>query len=368
VVDYVVRNEGEYSFLSLIKFLAGEIPFEEVTGVSYLADGGLRRTPDTPFIRDLDSLPFPARDLLPLSDYHEKMNGRPMTTLVTSRGCPFDCEFCSASQFSGSRWRARSVENIVEEVGLLHKEYGYRAVSFVDDNFTANPARAIKVSESMIANGWDLIWAVMTRVDTIVKNPDMIRTMARAGLRWTFIGFESGNQQMLDGYGKKAHVQDAMRAMQILKANGVETTGAFILGAPNETRDMMEETINYAKRLDPRRAQFSILTPYPGTRLYQNVKDRLLTRDWDLYSGLHPTIRLDHVTTDEMRKIFIGAYSSFYARPGKALENIPYIYRTFPTIAKHLASTALREQAKLASKSFSYAIKGVTKGVRSIVS
>ncbi|UCF56092.1 MAG: cobalamin-dependent protein, partial [Deltaproteobacteria bacterium] len=143
VVDYVVRNEGEYSFLSLVRFLSKEIPFEEVRGVSYLTDGELNRTPDAPFIHDLDSLPFPARELLPLKLYKEKMHGRLTTTLITSRGCPFNCDFCSGSRFFGVRWRARSVENIFEEMQLLHKEYNYRALSFVDDNFTLNPSRAI---------------------------------------------------------------------------------------------------------------------------------------------------------------------------------------------------------------------------------
>jgi anaerobic magnesium-protoporphyrin IX monomethyl ester cyclase len=344
-VDYVVRNEGEYSMLSLVRYLSGDVPFEEVRGVSCIADGKVYRTPDIAFIRDLDSLPFPARNLLSLSAYREKMNGRPMTTLVTSRGCPFDCEFCSASQFSGIAWRARSVENILEEVGLLHEEYGYTAVSFVDDNFTLKPGRAIDLSERIIARGWDIIWAAMTRVDTIVKRPDMVRAMARAGFRWTFIGFESGTQEALDGYGKQATLGDGLKAMEILEENDVAVTGAFILGAPSETKEMMRQTIDFAKRLNPRRAQFSLLTPYPGTRLYENVKDRLLHKNWGLYSGLHPTIDLDHVTPEELRKIQIEAYLSFYGRPGKAVENMSYIWRVFPRVSKHWASLILSDKA-----------------------
>jgi anaerobic magnesium-protoporphyrin IX monomethyl ester cyclase len=340
-VDYVVRNEGEYSMLSLVRFLSKDIPFDEVRGVSYLEAGKVCRTPDIEFIRDLDSLPFPARNLLALSAYREKMNGRPMTTLVTSRGCPFDCEFCSASQFSGVAWRARSAENILDEVELVHKEYGYTAVSFVDDNFTLKPGRAIDLSEQIIARGWDVIWAAMTRVDTIVKHPDMVRTMARAGFSWTFVGFESGTQEALDGYGKQATLDDALKAMEILEENNVEVTGAFILGAPGETKAMMRETSDFAKRLDPRRAQFSLLTPYPGTRLFENVKHRLLHKDWALYSGLHPTIDLDHVTPEELRKIQIEAYLSFYGRPSKAVENMSYIWRVFPRVSKHWASRIL---------------------------
>ena len=349
VVDYVVRNEGEYSLLSLVEFLRKKKALEDVRGVSYLADGDVCRTPDAPFIDDLDAIPFPARDLLPMKLYKERMNGRLMTTVVTSRGCPFKCEFCSSSRFFGVRWRARSADSILAEVELLHREYKYRAVSFVDDNFTLDPDRAIELSEKMIAQEWDLIWSAMTRVDTVVKNPEMVRTMARAGFKWTFIGFESGSQEALDGYGKKACIADALKAMEILTENGVDVTGAFILGSPDETAQMMRDTIGFAKRLDPRRAQFSLLTPYPGSKTYESVKDRLLTRDWSMYSGLQPVIDMDHVTPEELRKIQIEAYTSFYVRPRKAIQNMSYVWRTFPSAAGFFTRRVLASTAGLGS-------------------
>ena len=330
VVDYVVRNEGEYSFLSLVKFLSQEIPFEEVRGVSCLINGEYNRTPDAPFIADLDSLPFPARELLSLKRYREKMNGRLTTTLVTSRGCPFNCSFCSSSQFFGVKWRARSVENVFEEMELLYKKYNYRALSFVEDNFTLSPDRAVKLSERIIRHGWDILWGAWSRVDTIVKNPEMVRVMARAGFRWTFIGFESCNQEVLNEYGKKAIVQDSLDAMQILNENGVGVTGSFILGALNETKDMMKETINFAKMLNPVRVQFSILTPYPGTQLYETVKDRLVTENWQLYSGAYSTIKLDNVSPKELRRLLVKAYFQFYARMRQAVVNVPYLWRATP--------------------------------------
>jgi anaerobic magnesium-protoporphyrin IX monomethyl ester cyclase len=350
VIDYVVRNEGEYSFLSLVEFLAKSRPFDEVRGVAYLDDGKVLKTPDAPFIHDLDSLPFPARDLLPLDLYRERMNGRLMTTMVTSRGCPFNCDFCSSSEFFGVRWRARSVENMLEEIDIIHNKHGYRALSFVDDNFTLNPERAVKVSERISANGWDIVWAAMTRVDTVVKHPEMVRAMAKAGFSWTFIGFESGSQEMLDAYGKKAGTEDARRAITILKDNNVRVTGAFILGALGETEEMIENTIEFAKELDPTRAQFSLLTPYPGAKLYERVADRLLTRDYNLYSGMHPTIRLDHISPERLTRLLISAYSSFYGRPGKAFENGAYIYRMVPSITRFLANKVLVKETKSACR------------------
>jgi anaerobic magnesium-protoporphyrin IX monomethyl ester cyclase len=177
----------------------------------------------------------------------------------------------------------------------------------------------------------------------------MIRTMARAGFSWTFIGFESGSQEALDAYGKKAQVDDAFRAMEILRKNRVQVTGAFILGAPGETKAMMRQTVKFARRLNPRRAQFSILTPYPGSRLYDDVKDRLLTKDWELYSGLHPTIRSDHVSPGQMRRMQAHAYSSFYGRPAKALENLPHIVKVGANLSGHLSLRALATPANLAA-------------------
>ena len=322
--DYVVRNEGEYSFLSLIDYLSGRKPFGEVRGVSCFVNGVCTRTPDAPFIQDLDAMPFPARDLLPLDRYREKMNGRATTTLATSRGCPFNCHFCSSSQFFGVRWRARSTENVLEEMELLYRTHGYRALSFVEDNFTFSPERAVAIAEKIIAKGWDLKWGAWSRVDTIVKHPEMVRTMAKAGFTWTFVGFESGSQEVLDEYGKRAVVEDSLRAMRILKQNGVGVTGSFILGAPAETKRMMKETVRFAKALNPHRVQFTILTPFPGTKLYEGVRNRLLTKDWRHYTGTCPTIRLDHLSSSEMKRQLVKAYFSFYGRVKQAFANMPY--------------------------------------------
>lgn len=337
-VDYVIRNEGEHSFRSLVRHLSGEIPLDEVTGLSCIVGEKIMRTPPAPFIVDLDSLPMPARELLPLRRYKEKIDGRPMTTIITSRGCPFNCNFCSSSQFSGVRWRPRSVDAVMAEIDLVYRKYDYRAINFIDDNFTLNPKRAIEIAERIIAGGYDLYWEAMSHVETVVKHPEMIETMARAGLRWMFLGFESGSQEILNEYGKKSSLEDARRAVDILHANGVKIIGAFILGALGDSDRTMRETIALAKSLNPSRAQFSLLTPYPGTKLFERVKEKLLTHDWEMYSGLHPTIRLDKITPQRLNRFLFKAYAGFYLRPPKAIENYRYIYRTFPSAVALIAT------------------------------
>ena len=142
---------------------------------------------------------------------------------------------------------------------------------------------------------------------------------------------------MLDGYGKKALIQDAVRAMEILNENEVQTTGAFILGAMNETTKTADDTIRFAKSLNPRKAQFSILTPYPGAKLYERVRDRLLTDDWGKFTALDPVIRLDHLSSRQLSMRLLKAYSSFYLRPRKAIENMHNISNVIPGLFKWFA-------------------------------
>jgi anaerobic magnesium-protoporphyrin IX monomethyl ester cyclase len=159
----------------------------------------------------------------------------------------------------------------------------------------------------------------------------MVRTMARSGLKWMFLGFESGSQEILNEYGKKSSVADAKKAVDILHENGVKIIGAFILGALGDNERTMRETIDLAKTLNPSRAQFSLLTPYPGTKLFERVKEKLLTKNWEMYSGLRPTIKLDKITPQVLNRFLFKAYASFYLRPPKAIENFPYIYKTVPS-------------------------------------
>ncbi len=324
-VDFVIRNEGEQSFASLVKSLCGEMPIETVKGLSYLKNGEIERTPDQPFIEDLDSLPLPARELLPLHLYGGPIEGRPTTSMMTSRGCPFTCNFCSSSQLFGHRWRTRSVESIFEEMELLHRKYRFSGLCILDDTFTLNVDRTIKLSEKLEKKRWDLAWSALSHVRVVARNPDMFRRMARAGLRSIFIGFESGNQEVLEGYRKSATVKESYEAMKILKENALKVTGSFIIGALNESREMINETISFAKKLNPDSAQFTILTPYPGTKLYEQVRDRIFCSDWEAYTCLHPVLNLDHLSPRELKRLLAKAYFSFYGRPGKFIGNLRYL-------------------------------------------
>lgn len=223
----------------------------------------------------------------------------------------------SSSRLSGVKWRARSVESLLEEIEVVHKRYGFNAINFVDDNFTLNPERVTSLCEEIIRRNWDIFWWAMSRVDTIVKSPDMVEVMAKAGLKRMFIGFESASQRTLDIYGKKTHVSDAKVAMQILRKNKVQVVGSFIFGGLHETKEDVEATIRFANQLGLDSAQFGILTPYPGTKLYKDVENRLLSKNWELYTGSVPLTTLDYLSSEELARLFIKANLSFYLHPKK---------------------------------------------------
>lgn len=328
--DFVVRGEGEYTMLDLVQHIEEGNSFQEVKGISFLSDGELIRTPSRPLIQDLDSLPYPARDLLPLQNYTVTLKGRFMTPALTSRGCPFNCDFCSASQFFGRKWRTRSIENVMEELELLYENYGYRAVAFFDDHFTLNPNRMVEFCENILKNNWDLYWWAFSRVDSVVKNEELVELMAKAGLKQVFIGFESGNQEVLDNYGKDLSVDNAFKAVEILKKYKITVWASFIIGALNETKKTIKQTIKFANRLNPEYIQFGILTPYPGTALFEKVKNRLLTTNWSKFWAGDPVIKLDKLSPRELKKLFWRAHLSFYGRPKRLFSTVlPFFLKTF---------------------------------------
>ncbi len=322
VVDFVVRGEGEYVLRDLVYAMEHTGDISHIKGISYKADGTFVRNPPAPFIQDLDAIPLPRREFFPKEKYLSMYDDRPMTTMVTSRGCPFDCAFCSASRFGGLKWRTRSLDSILDEMELLIDQ-GYQSFLFVDDNFTLNPRRVLDFTEEILLRKWDIRWWCFSRVDTVVKNPEMVRKMAEAGNRTMFLGLESADQAILDGWGKKITLDQQKEAVRILKENGISVYASFVLGDRQDTKESIQKTIRYARKLNPETCQFSVLTPYPGTRLFEELraKDLILTYDWNYYDGIHSVIKLENLDPLELPKMAIHAYRKVYFR----WKNIPIL-------------------------------------------
>lgn len=317
-IDVVVRGEGETTTEELITCLEEGQPLEEVRGISFRKDEKVVETENRPFIENLDELPFPAYHLLPMDRY--KVGRHHFANIITSRGCPFSCIFCSSSQLCGKRWRARSPENVIEELKVLKYEYNISEVEFLDDTFTLNSPRAEKICDLMIRENLNLSWSASSRVNTLTQR--LANKMRKAGCHTIYLGIESGSQKILDLIQKGTNLVQVERAVEILKGAKINVLGSFIIGIPGETIKSIKKTIKFAKKLNLNFAQFSICTPYPGTKLFDIAREKgfLLTRDWSKYTILDPVMKTPGILSKELKRWLLKAYLSFYLRPKFFLE------------------------------------------------
>ncbi|MEE8449559.1 MAG: radical SAM protein [Thermodesulfobacteriota bacterium] len=345
LVDYVVRGEGEYTALDLVNGLEqhkGQFNPATIQGLSWYDKETKRavHNPPRPFIKDLDSLPDPARDLLDLESYKvTKYQGRSTITILTSRGCPYDCSFCASTQLTGKKWRKRSVIPIVDEIEFLAEKHGFTAVAFVDDNLTIHIPRAKELCDEIIRRRLDIRWWCMASADSLIRNEELIEKMAAAGCGQVFIGLESPNERVLTSYNKKASADMGRKSVEILRKYGIGAYGSFILGEVSETVEDINRTIKYAKSLNLKTAQFSLLTPYPGTRLFSQMENRLITKDWRKFDGLHAVFQPDFLTPKKLDRLLIKAYLSFYLdRHRLSTKSLLYQLRKALTIIKGIKS------------------------------
>jgi anaerobic magnesium-protoporphyrin IX monomethyl ester cyclase len=325
-VDFVVRGEGEITFSELVAMLQkNDGNFHSIQGISFFSNGQLVRTPPRPFIEDLDRLPFPARHLIPMDDYRRtKLGDRDITPLVTSRGCPYQCAFCASSHFWGTKVRTRSVVSVLEELQEIYHRYHFKAVAFLDDTFNLFPKRVIDICHGMIEKKLDLWWWCLSRTDLLLRNEEVVQEMVRAGAKSVFVGVESNNPKTLEDLRKGIDVENIVQAVGMLKRNGLEIHAAYILGGLHETVETIHETIRFAKRLDTNVAQFSILTPYPGTAVYEQVKDRISKwrAPWSFFDMQHLVFKHDHLSFIRMEWLLLKAHLLYYTRSKKAIQDI----------------------------------------------
>jgi radical SAM superfamily enzyme YgiQ (UPF0313 family) len=338
-LDIVVTGEGEETMLDLVKALDGfsweneeqrkmgngrirefAERVSKVQGIAFRNPENpafTRETPPRPLIQDLDSLPFPARHLVPFSQYTVRDRKTPIGAIITSRGCPFACEYCSSSRIGGVGFRCRSPANVVDELAFLHEEYGVKQMEFLDDIFTLNKIRAAQIASEIRMRDLDINWVASSRVDTIDK--DLISKLKRGGLNALYYGVEAGSQRVLDLMNKHVKIEQVKDAFRTARECGVGTLGSFMLGYPGETLDEMRRTIDLSVELDPDYAQFSILTPFPGTPIYQRLKASglLMTEDWDRYTVQEPVIRYEAFgySAKKLKSMLDEAYRRFYLRP-----------------------------------------------------
>ncbi|MGQ9459884.1 MAG: B12-binding domain-containing radical SAM protein [Candidatus Bathyarchaeaceae archaeon] len=325
-VDIIVKGEGEYTSLELAKCLEKNGNLAEVEGITFRKKGKIVSTPDRLLIKNVDNLPFPDRNLTDVqytsTIFGVKVNTKKFTTLVSSRGCPFRCSFCGIRKFARGMWRPRSVENVIEELELLQSE-GYEQFLFADDNFTLNAKRVSKLCRRIREEGMDIEWFCDSRVDHV--SYDMFREMVRAGCRCLFFGIESANQRILDYYKKGITPEQSESAVRKARKAGVDIiVGSFIVGAPDETRREIANTLQFANKLDIDVPDVNILGAHTGIDIWNDLVARGLI-DEEKYWETGVCIPKDLPTPvpyEEVRSLVYEYFRAFYLRPKQLLTEI----------------------------------------------
>lgn len=317
-VDVVVRGEGEYTMLDLVQTIEDGRDLKEVEGLAFKDKdtGELIVTPDRPIIHDLDELPFPAFHLFPMEKYKILNITTNVATIITTRGCPMQCSFCSSAALHGRHLRRRSYKNVVDEIEMRLKEENIDTIAFMDDTFTLDVKFVRNFCEEIKRRNLKFWWGCTTRVDTL--NEELLEMMKDAGCITLFMGVESADQQMLDKMNKNITVSKTINAFKLSRKVGIRTIASCVIGMPEDTKESMRKTIEFVKSLNPSYALYSLATPYPGTRFYKETfeKNLIKIKDWSKFTLISPVLETIDCTKEDLRNIQKKAFLKFYLRPG----------------------------------------------------
>ena len=321
-IDVIIRGEGDVTIIDLLKSIENQQSLSSIEGISYKQNGKIIHTLDRTSIVDMNSLPYPAYHLLPWRKYKpHPPHGMalPFGAMVTSRGCPYHCAYCSKPVF-GSKFRAQSPERVVEEMVYLKEKFGVREIAFYDDSFTIDKQRVHAIADRIIAKKLKIAWSCETRVNLVDK--ELLAHMKAAGCYVIAYGIESASPEIIKTIQKDTTIEQVEKAVRAHKEIGLQVIGYFMLGSPGETPQTIQQTINFAQKLKVDFAQFSITTPFPGTELYEIYK-RKNPEDipWEkfVYAGTDnpasPVFESDNLTREDIERWVSRAYREFYLRP-----------------------------------------------------
>lgn len=333
-IEVIVRGEGEQTIVDLLPALEHKKPLDNIPGISYRRDGRVVNNPTRSTNVDLDFLPFLAYHLLPWQRYKpHPPHGRahPFAAVITSRGCPYQCSYCSKPIF-GSKFRAQAPERVVEEVAYYQERFGIREIAFYDDVFTLNKKRAYAIADQMMRVGVKIHWTCETRVNLVDK--ELLHQMKQAGCYAIAYGIESASQDILDTLNKDITLEQVEEAVGMTQEVGLQTIGYFMLGSPGESPGTISKTIQFAKGLKLDFAQFSVTTPFPGTRLYELYLEgkKVDSIPWEsfIYAGtdgrVTPVFENSQLSRSDLNYWVKRAYKEFYLRPSYLWQRIRQIH------------------------------------------
>jgi anaerobic magnesium-protoporphyrin IX monomethyl ester cyclase len=318
-VDFLVMGEGEQTFVKLVNTLDRGGTLREIAGLVFKDKGQVVKTPQRPLITDLDALPYPPREMLKINRYRTVLaKHSPITTMITTRGCPYRCIFCDRPHL-GKKFRARSPESVIGEMEEC-KRLGIGEIFMYDDTFTIDRARVLAICDLIRRRKLDIGWDIRAHLNTV--DEEMLRQLRRAGCIRIHYGVESGNPDILKVLQKDLDLARVKEIFSFTRKLGIQTLGYFMIGNPTETIEQINETIQFAKALDADFVHFSVTTPFPATQLYRLGLERgILARDyWREYARnpspeFVPPLWEENLKQQQLHELLSKAYRAFYFRP-----------------------------------------------------
>jgi anaerobic magnesium-protoporphyrin IX monomethyl ester cyclase len=319
-IDYIVKGEGEITLVELIKTLRKGGNLAKVKGLSFRHNGNIVHAHRRELIQNLDTLPYPAYHLIEknIARYHFSMMAGKNTSymiLEGSRGCDHKCTFCTQWKHWNGIWRKKSAKRIADEMQYLYETFGGQFLWLTDDNFGYNK-RAKELWQELKNRKFteDISWFFQARTDDIAKNPDMVAKLRDVGNNWILIGIENNSPAILKEYRKGINVNDASKALKILKKNDIFSQSMFIIGSRKDSSESIERLRQFSLELDTELAIYTVLTPYPGTEVYENAIENGWIQDTNYahYDMVHAIMPTETLSRQEVQEELFRCYKGFY--------------------------------------------------------
>ncbi|MBN1383893.1 MAG: radical SAM protein [Elusimicrobia bacterium] len=337
-IDFLFQGEAEKGFPDLLNVLSNQSgqplagksnDFSKICGLVWRKDVCQPVCNPPSFSENIDSLGFPAWDLIHPETYPEAQHGAffknfPIAPIITTRGCPFSCTFCAAYRTTGKKMRMRSAKNVVDEIELLYTKFGIREIHIVDDNFTLNKNHAKSILKELKERGLKISWAVPNGIRLGTLDTELLELMKETGCYLVSVGVESGSDRILKLMKKSLTVDVIRREIKFIKSFGFEMAGFFIVGFPGETEDDISKTISFAKELPLVRANFFTFLPLPGTEAYAGLEKsgELSNVDWEKFLFTSAPYVPKDLTRKGLKRLQRKAFLSFFMRPNIVIKNI----------------------------------------------